>query len=215
MDTKTIGMELRKFFKDKGLTQREVASMLGVPYQYINAVLTGKKGIGRENAKRFGNLFGLSQSWLLTGEGEMFVIDKDEQSGKEATPVFDIDFNGGFVERFNDTALEKVGSIDMPTYSKATAVVSVTGDSMHPLISSGDQIILREMPCVMDSILYGGIYAVVTDNDLRTVKRIRRAAEPGCVDLEPINKDVADTTTIKFDRIVGLWRVMGCIKSLM
>ena len=150
--------------------------------------------------------------WLATGEGEMF---NTQQTKSDEIPAYEVDFNGGFMERYNDASVEQVGSIDLPHYRKATCVVGVTGDSMSPLISSGDQIIIREMPVTEDSILYGGIYAVVTDNDLRTVKRVRRSSEPGCVDLEPINKDVADTTTIRFDRIISLWRVMGCIKPLM
>lgn len=163
----------------------------------------------------------INESWLLTGEGVMMnditipesAITK-EPSSRNAVPIYDIDFNAGFVERYGGNELEQVGDIYSPAYRKATAVVSVTGDSMHPLISSGDQIIIREMPCTMDSIMFGKIYAVVTDNDLRTVKRIRKSSVQGCIDLEPINKEVADTTTIAFDRIISLWQVMGCIKPI-
>lgn len=94
-------------------------------------------------------------------------------------------------------------------------MVSVTGDSMAPLISSGDRIALQELPVEAASIIYGGIYAVATTSGLRTVKRVRRSPRDGCIDLEPINKAVADTTPIKLEDIAHLWRVLGCIKSLL
>lgn len=212
--------ELKDFFKQKSLTQKKVAEITGMTQPQVSQLLSGKDPIGKKTAKLWSDHFGLSYTWLLTGEGVMM---KDitipasaisSEPSPNAVPIYDIDFNAGFVERYGGNELERVGVIDSPAYSKATAVVSVTGDSMHPLISSGDQIIIREMPCTMDSIMFGKIYAVVTDNDLRTVKRIRKSSVQGCIDLEPINKEVADTTTIAFDRIISLWQVMGCIKPL-
>ena len=61
---------LKSFFKERGLTQEKVADMLGVSQAYINALLTGSKQFGKKQAKRFEELFGLSETWLLTGQGE-------------------------------------------------------------------------------------------------------------------------------------------------
>lgn len=163
----------------------------------------------------------INESWLLTGDGVMLnditmpaSAITPRPTSPNSVPVYDIDFIGGFTPMY-DNAVERVGDINLQRYTGATAVVSVTGDSMHPLISSGDQIILKDMPVTMDSIIFGNIYALETDNDLRTVKRIRRSDRPECLDLEPINKDVADTTTILANRVRRLWLVLGCIKPLM
>ena len=45
--------------------------MLGVTPAYVNKLLTGKKPFGKRTAQRFQDLYGLSASWLLTGEGNM------------------------------------------------------------------------------------------------------------------------------------------------
>ena len=68
---RNISAELDKFFIDRGLSQKDVAEAMGVSASYINAVLNNRKSIGKKVAEKLSNLYGLSASWLLTGEGEM------------------------------------------------------------------------------------------------------------------------------------------------
>ena len=68
---KKIAEDLGKFFIDRDLSQKEVASAMGVSTSYINAILNNRKAIGKKVAEKLSNLYGLSASWLLTGEGEM------------------------------------------------------------------------------------------------------------------------------------------------
>lgn len=62
---------LRKFFEDRGITQEQVAVKLGVDKAHVNKLMTGKKQFGKQTARKWSDLFGLSYSWLVTGEGEM------------------------------------------------------------------------------------------------------------------------------------------------
>ena len=66
-----ISEELANFFKNKGLSQTDVANMLGTSPQYVCAIFSGRKSIGKKQAVRLEELFGLSASWLLTGKGNM------------------------------------------------------------------------------------------------------------------------------------------------
>lgn len=66
-----ISNELANFFKNKGLSQTDVANMLGTSPQYISAIFSGRKNVGKKQAVKFEELFGLSASWLLTGKGNM------------------------------------------------------------------------------------------------------------------------------------------------
>lgn len=61
--------KLKKYFEEKRITQQQIADALGVSLQYVNQILNGKKFLGKKNAERLANLFGLSKSFLLTGEG--------------------------------------------------------------------------------------------------------------------------------------------------
>lgn len=71
MQTINVGEKLRAFFKKAGLTQEVVAERLGVSQAYVNALLNNKKQFGKKQAYKWGELFGISPNWLLTGEGEM------------------------------------------------------------------------------------------------------------------------------------------------
>ncbi len=70
---KPIGPQLTKFFKDRGITQDEIAQQLDVSQSYVSALLTGKKAFGKGQAEKFSKLYGLSPSWLLTGDGDMLL----------------------------------------------------------------------------------------------------------------------------------------------
>ena len=76
-----ISNELANFFKDKGLSQTDVAKMLGTTPQYISALFSGRKNVGKKQAVKFEELFGLSASWLLTGKGNMLTTPVHAEEG--------------------------------------------------------------------------------------------------------------------------------------
>lgn len=63
--------ELAAFFREQGITQEEIAQKLGVSQQYVSGLLSGRKPFGKKQAQRFYELWQISPSWLLTGEGPM------------------------------------------------------------------------------------------------------------------------------------------------
>lgn len=80
---------LKEYLEKKGFTQPRMAEMLGVSVPYVNAVLLGKKPLGKKNAKKWANLFGLSEHFLLTGEGSPAIDTKDlpiSQTGADSLP---------------------------------------------------------------------------------------------------------------------------------
>ena len=64
-------LKLKSFFEKYGISQQEIAEALGVSPPYVNAILNGKKPLGKKNAERLANLYGLSRAFLLTGEGDI------------------------------------------------------------------------------------------------------------------------------------------------
>ena len=201
-----IANELRSYFSERGITQQSIANELHVSKAYINALFTGRTSIGKSTARKLSELYGISESWLLTGEG---AIAKYDGNG---IPEYDVDFSCGNAVMYTDsTAI--VGTLSMSEYANATAIVRATGNSMHPIISSGDKVIIKEVENWRENIIYGQIYGIETDGDIRTIKRVRRSSEEGIIILEPINKEEYDSTPIKAAHITRMWLVLGCIKQ--
>lgn len=73
---------LAEYFKSKGVTQSAIAEKLGVSKAYVNSLMTGKKAFGKAQAAKWNEMFGISASWLLTGEGDM--IPPVETDAKDA-----------------------------------------------------------------------------------------------------------------------------------
>lgn len=83
----TFTENLRKFFENKGITQKSIAEELNVAPAYINKLLTGKKAFGKKTAQKFQDLYGLSSSWLLTGEGSMLTEPATAPAASSSTDL--------------------------------------------------------------------------------------------------------------------------------
>lgn len=65
----TFLADLEKFFKDQGLSRKEIAEELGVTPSYVSNLLKGKDKFGKTIAQRFSNLYNLNPAWLIS-EGD-------------------------------------------------------------------------------------------------------------------------------------------------
>lgn len=72
--------KLRSYFKEIGMSQVEIAEKLGVSKTTVNNLLTGYSKFGNAQAEKWSELFGISKSFLLTGEGS---ITEEENSKNE------------------------------------------------------------------------------------------------------------------------------------
>lgn len=63
--------KLKDYFYSIGIKQDVLSKELGVSQPYISQLINGKKEVGKKVANKLSEKFGLSQYWLLTGEGEM------------------------------------------------------------------------------------------------------------------------------------------------
>ena len=57
-------MLLMEFLKPMGLTQRELAAAIHVPYQRVNEIVNGRRGVTPATALRLAKFFGMSADFL-------------------------------------------------------------------------------------------------------------------------------------------------------
>lgn len=58
-------MLLEEFLKPMGLTQRELAEAIRVPYQRVNELVNGRRGLTPSTALRLAKFFGTSAAFWL------------------------------------------------------------------------------------------------------------------------------------------------------
>ena len=154
----------------------------------------------------------------MSGDGEMLkndvdYTDKPLMSYQHGVPYYNVDFIGGFDLIVNDQTITPEYYIQFKPYNKATCWCNITGHSMEPEINNGDIIALREIKDI-SFLPYGEIYAIVTRNDMRTVKRIGPSANPDNYTLIPTNKSPEyGIQELPKDKILRIFEVMGCMKK--
>ncbi|GBC62246.1 addiction module antidote protein, HigA family [Desulfonema ishimotonii] len=68
------------FLKPMGLTQRQVANAIRVPYQRVNEIINGRRGITPSTALRLSKFFGTSAAfWMnLQLRWDLYFVQKSE-----------------------------------------------------------------------------------------------------------------------------------------
>lgn len=211
---------LRQFLKYEKITQQRVADDMGRTLQYVNGMVNGRSSIGKKVAARLQELYGVSSGWLLTGDGTMFahsannepevvsdvpVVTMEPTKGR---PYYNVDFRLGFDIMTNDQTVNPDYMIDFPPYNDVDCWVNAHGDSMAPTISSGDIVALKRIDD-HSYLINGEIYAIVTTNGLRTIKRVRDNGETFTLIAD--NQEVGEQIIPK-QLITHVYHVRGTIK---
>ena len=120
-------------------------------------------------------------------------------------PYFNVDFEMGFDLMVNDQTTTPSYMINFHPYNQCTCWCNARGNSMYPTISSGDIIALKKIEDFR-FLISGEIYAIVTKNELRTIKRVKDN-----IDTMTLIPDNPEQTINKSD-VLHVYQVMGSMK---
>lgn len=112
-----------------------------------------------------------------------------------------------------DRICDNIGVGRVPGYEKADFWCRTSGDSMKPFISNGDIIALKEVKDWQSFLPMNEVYAVMTTNDLRTVKVVRRGADDEHFTLHAYNEEYEDQEINKA-AITKVFKVLGALKTM-
>lgn len=196
---------IRYLMARNSFSQADLAKTLDIDTGQLSRQLRGKANVNSILLNKIVNIMGVSPEWLLNGIGKPY-REEASVNFSDGTPVYDIDVTAGNYDLDQMFTQDNIiGYISLPKVSKDSVIVHVSGDSMEPEISNGTYIAIRPVTDI-DSILYGQIYVVVTE-DFRRVKHIRRdQANPDNVVLHSANPVYEDIFLNK-SQIKKLFRV--------
>lgn len=111
----------------------------------------------------------LSANWLLTGTGEPFANSNDstviEPDNSCIIPVYSVEASANLdtLQVGGPESEHIIGTVKVPNVPKCDGATYVRGDSMYPLLQSGDLIGFKMLPVSRDSIFFGEIYLLSLD----------------------------------------------------
>lgn len=171
----------------------EFARMIGVSPQAINTWIS-RDTFDIETI--YSKCVNISPEWLLTGKGPMLKSEREEPQvevkpihhprsteKKEETQVvylYDFEASAGLRALFDNNRQNIIDTIKIPNLPKCDGAIHIVGDSMYPLLKSGDIILYKQMPLDVNNLLYGEMYLLSYDidgDDYIVVKYIRKSEQ--------------------------------------
>jgi transcriptional regulator with XRE-family HTH domain len=209
--------------KELKLTQEQLAQRLGIGKAALSMIETGKCGLSTRNKNILVQDLNVNPDWLETGKGNMFNAEPDFTAFRlrsdnslpmQSVPLYSIEGTAGLVPLFNDQEANKpINYIHIPNLPKCDGAIYIVGDSMYPLLKSGDIVLYKQLQDV-NNIFWGDMYLLSLDLDGEeyiTVKYVQKSEHEGYVKLVSQNQHHADKE-VNIERIRALALIKASIR---
>ena len=207
MVSERLGLYLEK----KGISFYAIENSLKAGRGTISKAVKERKSIGSNLLENILSLYSdLNPSWLLTGEGHMlrnessfeatsiqaYPLRSDHSVHYQQIPLYDIEATAGLVPLFTESTNNiPLDHITIPNLPKCDGAIYVTGDSMYPLLKSGDIVLYKAITDIQNEIFWGEMYLLsfeMSGEEFVMVKYIQKAEDPNYVKLVSQNKHHQD-----------------------
>jgi phage repressor protein C with HTH and peptisase S24 domain len=225
MEKEGIIERIEVLMKKEADNPNSFSKKVGIDPSGFRKKMKGDSPIMSRDLKKISDALGVDREWLETGDGEPYayhdfvnralIREKVKEAGHHVcgVPFYDVDFNLGFHEMYNDEPNIPSKYISVPGYEKADFWCRTSGDSMKPFINNGDIIALKEIPDWQSFLPMNEVYAIMTTNDLRTVKVVRRGSDDMHFTLHAYNDEYEDQEISK-TAITKVYKLLGALKTL-
>ena len=219
----TVGERIRLMRKQLNMTQEQMAQRLGIGKAALSMIETGKARLSARNKNILVQDFNVNPDWIDTGEGKMFNAEPDLTSYNlrtdralplQSVPLYSIEGTAGLIPLFKQQQqFEPVNYINIPNLPKCDGAIYVVGDSMYPLLKSGDIILYKQLNDVRD-VFWGDMYLLSIDIDGEeyiTVKYVQKSDHEGYIRLVSQNQHHADKE-VAMDRVRAISLIKASIR---
>lgn len=219
----SIKQRIVDYCRKNGISIRQFEIQCNMSNGYVSSMRNGMGARKLENVlKAFPDL---NRDWLLYGEGEMlrkpqnvradhtFQLRTDRSINDQDIPLYEISATAGLVNIFNDVQLIPVDYLRVPNLPPVDGAVYVRGDSMFPLLKSGDIIIFKKMELSPNGILWGQIYLLsytIGGDTFTVVKYVKKSSKEGYIQLVSENS-FYDPAEIPIESITAVALVKASI----
>ncbi|WP_240911297.1 helix-turn-helix domain-containing protein [Yeosuana marina] len=180
-----LGLSQSDFAESVGVTQKDVSLLESgnkkfIPNKYIDFLID--KGFDLNTI--FDDTLKLNYKneidlKTLNETTKVYQLRTDRNHDIQNIPLFNLEATAGLVELFqNQGDQTPIDTIRIPNLPKCDGAVFVTGDSMYPLLKSGDIIAYKQIHDISNEIFWGEMYLVsveVSGEEYISVKYIQKS----------------------------------------
>ena len=191
-----IKQKILLYLEKKGISQYEFYKNTGI----TRGILSQNNGISEENIARFLACYtDINLEWLLMDQGLMLKNEEVIQIhqpkileriyDEQEILLYDITAAANLQTLFTQKDQNILGAIKIPDAPKCDGALYVSGDSMYPLLKSGD-IIAYKAVYNFQYLLYGEMYLIdfeIDGEEYVTIKYINKSDDPGMIKLVSYN----------------------------
>lgn len=170
---------IKRYIDFRGIRVSVLEREVGMSNGSFASQLKNNKTIGVDKLENILKIYeDINVEWLLTGNGNMLkevVLEynspkinelKEETTIIENIPVYNVQTVEGIVDLFGDNNFQvPVDYIKVSKIDKYDGALYIIGDSMYPLLKSGDIVVYKKINNLQNNIIWGEMYLVYVNND--------------------------------------------------
>lgn len=223
MDT-TIKERIIELLRENQISVSQLSKEIGIPQNTLNRQINGDTAVAVSTIiSIIGYFKNISSDWLLgisnnREQQPMQILNESKATEKTLTEqevlLYDVSAAANLKTLFDNKRQNILGKISIPNMPKCDGAVYVNGDSMYPLLKSGDIVVYKETRDFSD-VIYGEMYLVSFDlggDDYLAVKYVNRSEKEGYIKLVSYNTH-HEPKDIRIDKIRALALVKLSIRK--
>lgn len=188
-------LNIKSIREKKNITQDELSALSGIKKRSLVDYENGKADISLSKLQNIATALNVSVSELI---GEAYQNNSTNQMVAELVqshrktkdpiyeiqrvPIFNLEATMGLVPLVNGDGIDEEKVIDyitIPSMPLCDGAIYASGDSMYPLLKSGDMVAYKRIPVDRTQIFFGEMYIVAVKLDetstMKTIKFVHQS----------------------------------------
>lgn len=183
-------LNIKRIRNEKNMTLDDLAAKSGISKRMISVYEAGTSDITLNKLQQIASALNVSVLEVIGSPEIVGIVKEPDAVYRQKTdsnnleiqqiPLYNMEASAGIVSLFKDQSQEApIDFISIPNLPKCDGAIYVTGDSMYPLLKSGDIVMYKQINDLANVIyIWGEMYLVSLEMDSEeyvTVKYIQKS----------------------------------------
>lgn len=180
-------LKIRELRERNNLTQDEMVTKTGISKRSYVDYESGNTDIPFSKLQNIASALNVEISELIPSNKKVeepqtvYMLRTDSVQDHQKIPLYDIHAAAGLIPLFDSPNKNRTEEfIVIPRAPKCDGAIFITGDSMYPLLKSGDIVVFKKINVDKNEIFWGEMYIISVhagDEDYISVKYVHKGSD--------------------------------------